>query len=104
MKSIALKPIITKPTIAKKHNTKLLFLACIFANANAMCFEPSEPFCLGYGSFDGKYKFNSCRDSVEDYLEDLDEYTLCVINESKEKAEEAIEKFNCKARGETFCY
>lgn len=76
------------------------------------CSEPSEPYCIdAYGTFDNDWSFRSCRDEVERYLEEVDRYAQCLIDEAqreiddaRREADDVIERFNCKAQGNTYCY
>ena len=75
------------------------------------CTEPEPPYCLdAFGTFDDEWSFNRCKADMESYLSDVDHYTDCIIQEAREKASqaaseanEAIERFNCKAQGNSFC-
>lgn len=97
----------------------LLFLVQIGAiiaasEANAhyrTCYRPDAPFCIdGYGTFDSDWSFQSCKSEVERYVADMNEYSSCVIRQTKREVSEVedetsrtIEKFNCNARGELYC-
>tara|TARA_R110000868_G_scaffold92734_2_gene257222 strand:+ start:15321 stop:15656 length:336 start_codon:yes stop_codon:yes gene_type:complete len=82
------------------------------------CSEPIEPYCIdAYGTFDDDYSFRSCRLDVESYLSEVDAYEQCVADELRRVADEAqmdvdnvrreaanvLERFNCKAQGNSFC-
>ena len=70
----------------------LLILPC---DAYAYCFEPSAPYCADrYGPFDSRYEFESCKREVESYLDELQDYARCIVNEVQEKQESAIDNFN----------
>mgnify|MGYP003644857852 CR=1 FL=1 len=83
------------------------------------CSEPIEPYCIdAYGTFENDYSFQSCRRDVQNYLSDVADYEQCVIDEVRRvadeaqmdvdnvrrEAEDALERFNCKAEGNSFCY
>ena len=72
------------------------------------CSEPSEPSCLRYGSgFSSRSEFDSCKWEVERYLREVSDYQQCLQNEIEEASTEArkvVEKFNCYAEGQSFCY
>lgn len=76
------------------------------------CTEPSEPYCIdAYGTFEDEFSFELCRGEMERYLQEVDRYTECIIDEAQREIEEArreadetVERFNCKAQGNTFCY
>lgn len=77
------------------------------AQAYLLCREPSEPSCIsGYVDFSDQYSFDSCKRDVEDYLSDVSDYRSCLIeasNDAAEQANEVIERFNCKAEGNSYC-
>ncbi|MGX3010968.1 hypothetical protein ACWIUD_05310 [Helicobacter sp. 23-1044] len=67
--------------------------------------QPSEPYCVDSKyTYEDEYRFKSCKREVERYLQDLDKYVVCVANEAQEQAQKTINKFNCYASGESFCY
>ena len=83
----------------------LLFVLPIEAAAQWRCFEPSKPFCLGFGDPD-----DICRRSVEQYLEAERAFRQCVIDEgqtkvdqSRERSKKIVEQWNCYADGQKFC-
>ncbi len=65
----------------------------------AYCYEPSEPSCLSsiIDITEDEWTFNSCKRDVEHYTKEMIEYARC-------KSNAAIDKFNCLAKGEHFCY
>ena len=81
-------------------------------SAYAYCSEPSEPSCLDtLGLMQDEMWFNMCRSEVASYVSDVEDYIGCRIREVKseqtdltQKANEAIERFNCYASGNSFCY
>ena len=73
------------------------------------CYKPTIPMCVEnyYGNFNSKSDFEMCKMEVENYLRDLQEYIQCLedeINEAIEEQNKVIKKFNCKARGDSYCY
>ncbi|MCZ6172333.1 hypothetical protein [Campylobacter ureolyticus] len=73
------------------------------------CYKPTIPMCVEdyYGNFNSKSDFEMCKMEVENYTRDLQEYIQCLeeeINEAIEEQNEVIKKFNCKARGDSYCY
>lgn len=80
-----------------------LFVILVLASSlYSYCSEPREPSCINSSiSFEISM---FCRSDVEKYIRDLEEYSDCVLKESYEKAKEALDKYNCYASGEDFCY
>lgn len=86
-------------------------LAFVFAgvetNAMNFCSEPSQPTCTSsFYDFSDEYSFNRCKNDVEAYLSEIENYRSCLAAEIDDAAEEAnsvIEEFNCKAEGRSFC-
>jgi len=78
------------------------------AHAILFCSEPSPPYCIdSYGTFDNDWSFRSCKSEVENYLANVERYLDCLDSEKLEtsrKANEVVERFNCKARGDSFCF
>jgi hypothetical protein len=93
----------------------LLVIAYIGAPSRSfafmICTEPSEPSCVSmYGKFDSEWEFTSCKSDVQSYISELSDWVECLqkdVNqksaEAKEKADEIVKQFNCKANGEQFC-
>ncbi|MCE6958838.1 hypothetical protein LAZ40_07220 [Cereibacter sphaeroides] len=77
------------------------------SRADPYCNEPDAPFCVEqYGAFDDEGEFDRCRDEVEDYVSDVEDYRNCLVeahDEAGEEASEVVERFNCKAEGNDFC-
>lgn len=78
------------------------------------CTEPSEPDCIDWDhNFKDQFAFDMCRSEVESYVSEVESYISCLNDEisniqshqqeTQGKAGEVIEKFNCHARGESFC-
>lgn len=76
------------------------------------CSEPTEPSCVDMlGLSRDQFFFDMCRNEIETYLSDIDDYIACRVGELEDerrdlnrKADEYIERFNCYARGEDFCF
>lgn len=76
-----------------------LFLFLGTSKAYAFCSEPSQPYCAdSYGTFTDEYDFERCKRDVEDYLDDLRRYAMCVADEVKDKQEEVVDNFNRKVQ------
>jgi len=77
------------------------------AAAIMFCSEPSKPYCLdAYGTFDDQWSFDQCRDEVQSFVDSVNRYVDCLGDEQREKtndANEAVERFNCRASGNDFC-
>lgn len=84
-----------------------LAFALFAAPAGAQwCSEPSKPFCLDMGQTD-----DWCRSEVEQFLTREKEFRECLVDdanrrieESKRRARQAVEKWNCYAKGSSFCF
>lgn len=76
--------------------------------ATFYCTAPSEPFCLRMSyTYDNEHSFDSCRRSMLNYQEDVVDYQQCLEEEYQralEELEEAIEHWNCRASGKSFCF
>ena len=87
---------------------KLMFVLILCVNQPAFayyCHEPSEPYCLnGITDFSDDWSFRSCRNDVERYETDMADYVECHRKAALEKTNNVIEKFNCKARGDSYCF
>ena len=77
------------------------------AQAGYYCSEPSPPYCIdSYGTFDDEWSFNRCKNEVESYLSEVASFQNCLADwhsAAGDEADAAIEKFNCKAQGNSFC-
>ena len=74
--------------------------------AMAYCSRPATPSCPVLGKFDSEWEFNSCKSEMESYQSDVDSYVSCLSRESSsviDEYNEAVERFNCYARGSSFC-
>lgn len=77
---------------------RFLLLGVLCVGAFGMCFEPMEPSCIGSSyTYQNEYSFNSCKNDLQYYLNELNSYVRCVANEASEKADEAISEFNSRA-------
>ena len=88
---------------------KKFILLLFLVNFSFGCYKPTIPMCVEnyYGNFNSKSDFEMCKREVENYLGDLQDYIQCLekeINEAIEEQNEVIKKFNCKARGDSYCY
>jgi len=85
----------------------LLPLAPSWSSAAAYCSEPSEPSCLAsYFELTDELEFDLCRSSVQNFVTETEEYSRCLLEERNaavERANDAVRKFNCKARREGIC-
>lgn len=88
----------------------LFFWAGSASSEYVLCTKPSEPYCVSsYGDFD-EWSFRQCRMEVEHYMRELKDFRECITREVQrldmeavQEANETIDRFNCKARGESFC-
>lgn len=81
----------------------LFAILVLTSSLYSYCSEPIEPSCIS-SSISFKTFNMFCRSNVENYIQDLEEYSDCVLKESYEKAKEALDKYNCYASGKDFCY
>lgn len=88
------------------------FLAAGAVQAQSIyCSKPEPPYCIdGYNTFENEYSFRDCKFDMERYLDDIERYTQCLFDEAdtmaseaRREANETIERFNCKAEGNSFC-
>ncbi len=81
-----------------------LSMASAATQFSGFCYEPSEPFCVSqYGEFSSEYEFETCRRAVERYQRDVQEYLMCIEGAAVDSINEVVDKFNCRARGDTYC-
>lgn len=81
-----------------------LAMASSSTQLSGYCYEPSEPYCVRqYGGFSSDYEYQDCRRSVERFQTDVQDYLSCVENAAVDSINEVVEKFNCRARGDTYC-
>lgn len=77
------------------------------AQAYLFCSEPDEPYCLDQiGGFEDEWEFSRCRDEVEQFVDETQDFVECLARaqeEADDAVREAIEKFNCMAEGNTIC-
>jgi hypothetical protein len=84
----------------------LALLLPSYAHAFIYCNEPKEPYCLD-NEFDDEGDFSSCKWEMESYRRNVKNYTSCLsdaADEALKKYNKAVERFNCRARRETYCY
>ena len=76
-----------------------------FGTMQPTCFEPDPPWCLN-GSLKSEYEFESCRTQMEHYVREVNDYVRCLDRAQDaaiRESNEAVRRFNCKAKGNTFC-
>lgn len=74
------------------------------------CMKPSPPMCIDqFGGFD-EWSFQQCRNEVEFFVQQMQQFQQCVIYEverlhadAQQETNRVVERFNCKAQGESFC-
>lgn len=71
------------------------------------CHAPDEPYCItGYGTFESDYSFNTCKSDLENYRTEVEDFLSCqkrAANELIDEYNEAVRKFNCRAKGQSYC-
>lgn len=82
-------------------------LAATPASAQMFCSPPPQPYCIDTLGFSrDEFAFQSCRMDVERFQRQVREFVQC-LDDERERAirdlNRAIERFNCHARGESFC-
>lgn len=85
--------------------TLFFFVLALPAAGWTWCLQPSEnpPRCTDQvedRQFKSEEEYAACREDVERYVKRMREWAACVHQESVMRSNEAIEKFNCKVRGE----
>lgn len=84
-------------------------LAVTYQPAPAMglfCTRPTAPSCPVMGKFDSDWEFESCKSEMESYQDSIEHYFDCLNDEKSatvREYNEAVERFNCYARGGSFC-
>lgn len=82
----------------------LLAATTLSSTAFAFCYQPQEPYCINSpGTFQDNWAFQSCKSEVERYLNSLDDYVRCVSNEAQQSASTIVDRFNCRAAGNSYC-
>ena len=87
----------------------LIFAAALLglstaASAFGMCMEPQEAMCLRYKVGDWSERdFDLCRTEMKSYVDQLQRWQDCIVDEANDKAKSAVNRFNCYARRENFC-
>jgi hypothetical protein len=74
-------------------------VATMPAQATAFCSEPQPPSCLSFGDVD-----EFCRQQVENYLREVAAHAQCVVDADQKDREAAIRKWNCRIKGNSYCY
>jgi hypothetical protein len=84
----------------------LILVACVQTAFASWCTEPSKPWCLDVGQPD-----SYCRYEVEAYVTKERDFRSCIVDEANTKIEESktrvnkvVDRWNCYARGEKFCF
>ena len=80
--------------------------------ALSFCTEPDVPSCAEYlDKSSNGWDFDSCRSELEAFKEELASFIECRQQELRSKVDalltdyrQAVDRYNCKARGEDFCY
>lgn len=87
----------------KRLFTPLFLILLLPGTSAAFCMEPSEPFCLSsYTEFSSEGEYNNCKYELDLYLNALNDYARCQIQEIENKREEAIEAFNSRVDSSPF--
>lgn len=85
----------------------LLFAHLATAQTYQSCYEPDPPSCIDrFGTFDDEWSFDRCRRDMEDYVDEMVSFRSCLANwheAAGNEVEDVIERFNCKASGDSFC-
>lgn len=86
----------------------LLLQAAGSASAQMYCSRPSVPYCISSNyTYTDDFAFSRCRSEVQSYISRVNSYVRCLqdeVNDVNREADRAIDQFNCKAQGNTFCY
>ncbi|MDD6088419.1 MAG: hypothetical protein PUB69_03810 [Desulfovibrionaceae bacterium] len=81
---------------------RLFLLCCVlsFATDTALAVpvcssEPAVPSCARFSSrFHSHQEFEACRRKLDKYIEDANEYALCISHRQQDRIREAVRKFN----------
>lgn len=91
----------------------LLVVAVLPTAAFAYCSEPSAPSCAsGYGAFEDEWEYDRCKNEMESYKSEVEDFISCerreaqdVVDEAERKAEsaasdysDAVDDFNRRTR------
>lgn len=94
--------------ILQRAGLALLIVAASWPVEAQYCYRPSPPSCVGFTwTYDSDFSFQQCRRSLERYLSDIDAYVDCLqrdIDALNYEADDVIGEFNCRARGELYCF
>jgi hypothetical protein len=59
----------------------------------ASCYKPDPPSCAGqYGKFDDQNEFDSCKNDMESYKSEIEEFVSCLKRQA-----DAVSNFNSRA-------
>lgn len=100
----------------------LLSPSAAFPRFGSSCYEPDSPSCVNYmGTTKDEYSFQLCRDKVARFSSEVTEYIQCRLDEAeadykeklgeikrdavnkRDESDRAIKRFNCYAKGGSFC-
>ena len=77
------------------------------SNAFFFCNEPRAPSCVdGSGYFDDSSEFDRCKSDVESFVSETKDFVQCLTdasNEAVKAGNDAVEQFNCRAEGRSYC-
>jgi hypothetical protein len=69
----------------------------------AYCTKPDAPYCATqYGKFEDQYEFDRCKNEVENFKSEVEDFLSCQKRENQQAIDdynEAVESFNRRARG-----
>lgn len=76
------------------------------------CYEPMPPVCV---NFDHTYQndrlFQNCREELNSYFLAVEQYQKCLVDAVNRKIQDMdretqsrVDRFNCKAEGNTLCF
>lgn len=75
----------------------------ILIQASGACSKPEAPYCAtAYGKFDDQYDFDRCKNEMENYKSEVEDFLACQRRESQQAIDEyneAVESFNRRAGG-----
>lgn len=72
-------------------------------SSHAYCSKPDAPYCASqYGKFDDQDEFDQCKNEMESYKSEVEDFLSCQSRENQQAIDdynEAVEDFNRRARG-----
>lgn len=84
----------------------LLTMFPSYVHAYILCTEPKEPYCVS-NEFQDEADFFSCKSEMDRYKRNVNSYVACLSEAGDEeirKYNKAVERFNCRARRESYCF